>query len=159
VDLPGVGGQLDAGGEATSSWLDQHAASVAAIVCVIGQNGLGNALSTLLLERWKPVDLWKRLHVVTTYADESVDDRDNALQREAASGARRMRAMDQLARLLGLSDGGDSLASRIYCIDPRRGGKWTFPVDFKGELERLRAALKSSRDPCRLAAAPDIANP
>ena len=147
VDLPGVGGYLDTGSEATSRWLRQHGSSISAIVCVVGPNGLGEALSRLLLQHWSPADLLPRLHVVTTYADRLIEDLDDAGQRDAAARARRARAAEQVARLLTISDATEHLASRVYCIDPRQPSRWTFAVEFEGELDRLYAALRNTSKP------------
>lgn len=144
VDLPGVGGYSDAGSEATSKWLSCHASSVSAVVCVVGASGVGEALSEVLLKHWKPADLSPRLHVVTTYADRLIEDRTDAGQRGAAAHVRRFRAAEQMARLLGIPFESEQLTSRIYCIDPRRPGRWTFAVEFEGELDRLYRALRST---------------
>lgn len=148
VDLPGVGGYGDVGGdvgeEATLQWLQQNASRVSAVVCVIGQNGFGECLSRLLLKHWERDDLRVVLHVVTTHADRLVMDPNSSVERNATADARRACAVEQVARLLELSTDAE-LYSRIYCIDPRRAGRWVAPVAFEGELPRLRLAIGNAR--------------
>lgn len=146
VDLPGVGGYRDVGEEATLQWLKEHASRISAVVCVIGKNGFGERLSSRLLEHWTRDDLRARLHVVTTHADELVSDPNSSVERGAAASARRGRALEQVARLVDVFPIDDELSSRIYCIDPRRPGRWVAPVAFDGELPRLREAIGSARE-------------
>ena len=144
VDLPGVGTFEDAGAQATRRWLGSEASSVAAIVCVIGQRGLGEALASLLMTHWGAAALRERLHVVTTFADRLVEDPSSSEERAQVARDRQRRAGEQLTALLGSTP--RDLARRTYCIDPRsrraRGA-----VEFEGELERLRGDLERACAP------------
>lgn len=148
VDLPGVGTFEDAGAQATSRWLGAWASSVAAIVCVIGQRGLGQALALLLETHWSPGALRERLHVVTTFADRQVEDPSSSEERAQVARDRQRRAGEQFTPLFGSSPPRD-LPRRTYCVDPRLG-RVRGAVEFEGELERLRGDVER---PCAAAAA------
>lgn len=141
ADLPGVGHD-DVGGESTASWLRTHATHVDAIVCVIGQSGIGQALAKLLIEHWSKDELIEKLHLVSTYVDRLVDDPDSPRERAKAATTRCHLAADQIAALLRADQTArHRLLQRTYCVDARRANRWQTPVEFNGELQRLRADL------------------
>ncbi len=143
VDLPGLG-HADLGGEASASWLAANAPRVAAIVCVVGPS-LPEVLVQTLQRYWGLDELRERLYMVATFGDRLVDDATNADHRAGAAVIRRRKVAEQLASILGFSGDESSLYSRTFCVDPRPNTRHWQPVDFDGELERLRRTLLAAQ--------------
>lgn len=144
TDLPGVGHD-DAGGRATEGYLSGHAWRSDAIVCVLGQNGLGQPLAALLLRHWSRQDLLRRLHLVSTYVDRGIEDADSAPERSRAAERRCRLAVEQVGSLLKAGPEEEArLLDRTYCVDARRANRWQTPLSFTGEIKRLRSALAPS---------------
>ena len=139
VDLPGVG-QPDLGALTTQAWLRKHAKMVSVVLCVLGPNGMGEALANQLQETWTCEELADRICLVATYADSAIVNAKSSEERDKVALIRRNEASKQAAKLLNNLRGPLELLHRCYCVDPRRAGFGVDPVDF-GELERLREAL------------------
>ena len=141
VDLPGLGHD-DVGGEASAAWLRANAPSVAAVVCVVGRR-LPELLGDALREYWGPEELRQRLYLVATFADHLVEDASSETERALAARARRLKASEQLAAILGLSVADPLLFPRTFCLDPRPESRHWKRVEFDGELDRLRTVLSA----------------
>ena len=141
VDLPGLGHD-DVGGEASAAWLGANASRVAAVVCVVGRR-LPELLHDALREYWGPEELRQRLYLVATFADHLVEDASSETERARAANARRLKASEHLAAILGLSLADPLLLPRTFCLDPRPESRHWQRVEFDGELDRLRSVLSA----------------